>query len=304
MSVQEQPAASRQFVASSATLSSKWSMKRLGILTYAIIVVMIGALILGNVMHLGFAAIVGILGLFFLAGLGICGYLWWRSRQRIVIGVTLDGLTINQKPGHVFSLVDAKLGPWTTMGVALHLQSGSARFLLGGRDRRIAPTTRLDTASVQNVDAWLWSPNFDELLSIGGRRSGLNIRGPAPGEPTRCLLYPNPLLAADMSKFAIGKQMKLQRSVSHPSLAIDLDNDAIRVINPNDNSLSAAASPAQVSATPAIYGRSYRHMVPTAEHVASDAMGNYLNTVPGMVICVPGRQPLTIGCRDFVGLQP
>lgn len=87
-------------------------------------------------------------------------------------------------------------------------------------------------------------------------------------------------------------------------MAISPPAVAIRVIDANSNALSASASLAQVTATPAIYGPSYRHLVPTPQNVATDAAVNYLNTVPGMVVCVPGLQPLSVGCRDFIGLQP
>jgi hypothetical protein len=149
------------------------------------------------------AAIV-VAGLVALSIFGLAGtaYVWWRSRRKVIIGVTSDGLTVNQRTSGVFSFVDGKLGPWVNMGLALHLQCGSHRFVLGGRDRRIAPATRLDAPPVQAVDAWLWVSEFDELLAMGGRRSGVDVRGPALGEPTRCLLFPNPYLAEQMGLFS------------------------------------------------------------------------------------------------------
>src|SRR5689334_21003507 len=71
-------------------------------------------------------------------------YLWWRSRREVLIAVTGDGLTVEQRPGIVFPLAHAQLGPWATMGVALHLRSGPDRLVLGGRDSRIGASTRLD----------------------------------------------------------------------------------------------------------------------------------------------------------------
>jgi hypothetical protein len=40
---------------------------------------------------------------------------------------------------------------------------------------------------------------------------------------------------------------------------------------------------------------------PSVGNVLSDLTVNYLSTAPGMVVSVPGLQPLTIGCRDSVG---
>ncbi|MGO9156283.1 hypothetical protein [Mycobacterium sp.] len=227
-------------------------------------------------------------------GLAGTAYVWWRSRRKILIDVTSDGLTVNQRRD-VFSFVDAKLGPWVNMGVALHLQCGSHRFVLGGRDRRIAPETRLDAPPVQAVDAWLWVSEFDELLAMGGRRSGLDVRGPALGEPTRCLLFPNPYLAEQMGSFAFRKQLRLQRSLSKPSLVLDVDNDAMRVIDPNSDALGASASRADVTATPASF---------QPDSVASGDGSTYdYPATPGLAVCVPGVQPLTIGCLDLVGSQ-
>ena len=97
-----------------------------------------------------------------------------------------------------------------TMGTALHLHCGPHRFVLGGRDHRIAAGTRIEAPDAGyglpvDVDAWLWAPDFDELLTMVGHRSGLDLRRPAPGEPTRCLLFPNPLLVQQMGSFAFRK---------------------------------------------------------------------------------------------------
>jgi hypothetical protein len=236
-------------------------------------------------------AVAGLVGLsiFALAG---TAYVWWRSRRKILIDVTSNGLTVNKRRD-VFSFDDAKVGPWVNMGVALHLQRGSHRFVLGGRDRRIAPATRLDAPPVQAVDAWLWVSEFDELLATGGRRSGVDVRGPALGEPTRCLLFPNPYLAEQMGSFAFRKQLRLQRSLSKPSLVLDVDNDAMRVIEPNSDTLIASASLADVTATPAT-------LQPDSVTSGDGSTYNYPAT-PGLAVCVPGVQPLTIGCLDLVG---
>lgn len=43
-----------------------------------------------------------------LVGLG--AYYWWSQRRKILIGVTSDRLSVNKRPGDVFRLSDAKLG--------------------------------------------------------------------------------------------------------------------------------------------------------------------------------------------------
>jgi len=85
-----------------------------------------------------------------------------------------------------------------TMGVALHLQSGQRRFILGGRDRRVSAGTRLDAPDAGygqsiDVDAWVSVADFEEILTMVSCRSGLDIRPPGPDEPARCLLFANPL---------------------------------------------------------------------------------------------------------------
>lgn len=146
----------------------------------------------GSVIPVGF--MVGLLVL----GVGIGAHLWRRSRRKYLITVSGDGLTIDQRPGDVYSFADSELSLWVNMGVALTLHSGRHRFILGGRDRRIGPRTPLNASPTQLVDAWLSESDFDELLSLSGRWSGAAVREPAAGEPVRCLLYPNSLLIQKM----------------------------------------------------------------------------------------------------------
>ena len=296
MSVNDRSAASRQFVASAPSLSSKMNEFATNMRSIIAVYGLGLGVGLGVGWGLGLGAAVGSfvgLGMGTAILLGWTAYLWWRSRRKILIDVTSDGLTVNQRPRETFSFVDAKLGPWVTMGVALHLQRGSRRFVLGGRDCRIAPATRLDAPPVPAVDAWLWDAEFDELLAMSGGRTELDIRGPAPGEPTRCLLFPNPLLAEQMGSFAFRKQRRLQRSLWQPSVVLDVDNDAIRVIEPNSNAVSASTARTQVTATPAIY---------QPDSVTSgDGSTHDYSAVPGVIVCVPGVQPLTIGCLEMVG---
>jgi hypothetical protein len=108
----------------------------------------------------------------------IAGYLARRRLARqIILFVTSDGLTINQRPGDGFSFSDAKLGAWDAkapgggsmpVGTALHLQCGSHRFVLGGEDHRVRPGTRLDAAPTRKIDATMNASDFEELLAILG----------------------------------------------------------------------------------------------------------------------------------------
>jgi hypothetical protein len=290
--------APRQFVAFSPTMSSQMNAFATGRgarafqgAFFALIVVVVVMFATGWNQF----AVILVGGLVALAIFGLAGtaYVWWRSRREVLINVASDGLTVNQRVGQVFSLADSQLGPWVTMGVALHLQSGSRRFVLGGRDRRVAPATRLDGPPVQTVDAWLWAAEFDELLAIGSPRSGADVRGPASGAPTRCLLFPNPYLAEQLGTYAIRKQRRLARSLAKPSLVLDLDNDATRVIDPNNDALSLSASGAEVTATPATFQ-------PASVTSGDGGTYNYPATA-GLVVNVPGAQSLTIGCLDLVG---
>jgi hypothetical protein len=288
----------RQFVASSPTMSTQMNAFATGkgrylvqAAMFALILVMLGAFVTRR--SEGFTIVIA--GLMALSIFTVAGtaYVWWRSRQKVLIGVTSDGLSVNQRR-NVFPVVDAKLGPWVNMGVALHLQCGSHRFVLGGRDRRIAPTTRLDAEPVQAVDAWLWANEFDELLAMSGGHSG-HLREPALGEATRCLLFPNPYLAEEMGSFAFRKQHQLQRSLSKPSLVLDVDDDAMRVIDPNSDAVSASASRADVTATPAVF---------QADSVTSGDGSTYnYPATPGLAVSVPGVKPLTIGCLDLAGAE-
>ena len=216
-------------------------------------------------------------------------------RKQILLCVTGDALTVDQRPSDVFSFADAKLGMWTlaglvnlTMGAALHLQCGSRRFVIGGRDHRVANGTRLDAPPTGSVDAWMWTSDFAGLLAMVGRQSGLDARGPAPGEPTRCVLYPNVSKSFSYSGFGIfnnlGTLRQLQANPPRPGLAMDVGKDAIWVIDLNRNALITSAWLAQVTATPA-QNRTYVYRAGTW-------------TTAALVVRVADLQPLTIGCPD------
>jgi hypothetical protein len=273
MTVNEESAASRQFVASAPFWASKWTGKQGYIyLFWALAAYSTLNFVVAPKLVLG-AALVFVL-------VGLVAYLWWYSRRKILICVRGNGLTVSRRPRDVFSLVDAQLGVWG-MGTALHLRCGPHRFVLGARDHRSANGTRLEAPPVDKVDAWLPAADFDELLTTVGHRSKSAVRQPVAGEPTppeeatRCLLLNNP-----------SGRMMLRGEGSRPVLALDVGKDAIRVIDPNTSALMSSAQLAQVTATPAKYdGPSSESSSPKPTAV--------------LVVDVPGLQPLTIGSTTF-----
>ena len=319
------PAASRQFVAQPPFWGSKMAarttpgwQKNPGKSYATMVAVCFAIAIVLGVLFVGMQAVLPedvaetagrsfhLVGLVVLFG-GAGAWYWWSRRRKIIISATDDGLTVNTRPGDVYSFSGAKLGTWgqtggATMGTALHLQCGPRRFILGGRDRRTAGT-RLDAPDVGyglevDVDAHLSAANFEEILTMVGRRSGLDIRPPAPGEPTRCLLFTNPLLAQEIGPLAYRKRQQFMQSLGQPRLAIDVGPDSIRVIDPNTNALIASVSPAQVTATPVVFRPVRWHLFLSAGHILSDLMFNYWSTALGMHVSIPGMPPLTISCRD------
>ena len=128
--VNDGPAASRQFVAQPPFWGSKVASKttpawqnNLG-KSYAIMVVGILAFcaVLGG-LFLGMQSLADgraewmqefagrrfqLVGLVALFG-GVYGWYWWSRRRKIVLSVTSDGLTVNTRPGDVYSFTDTKL---------------------------------------------------------------------------------------------------------------------------------------------------------------------------------------------------
>jgi hypothetical protein len=305
---------SRHFVANAglAGVGPNWSPKRgylqmYGFLAGLIAVIVVVPLVLNSTLPesktLATIELVGGFGFLILVVAGMLAYYRRRSQQKIIIAVTGDGLTVSKRPGDGFRFSDMTLGPWGwgagTMGTALHLRCGRDRFVLGGRDHRIGSGTPLDEAAVPGVDAWLPFAEFDQLLTMVGRRTGLDVRPPTPGEPTRIVLFPNPQRIQAASPSAVRKQRKLWQSASN--LAIDMGADAIRVIDPDTNALIASASPAQVTATPATYKYPYRHLNPTLNNVTTDIEMQYLSKAPELIVRVPGMQPLAIACLQTEG---
>jgi hypothetical protein len=226
------------------------------------------------------------------------------ARRRFHVDVTSDALTVAERPGDVFSVNGAKLGVWApvdgmTVGTALHLQCGSQGFVLGGRDHRISTGARLDAPPANTVDAWISASDFDELLTMTGRRSGLDVGGPASGEPTRCVLFPNPQLAQQAGTLSAGERTRLVKSSGQPRVAIDMGADAIRVLDAHTNALVTSAAPAQVTATPETY---------TYEQWSHTGGGLPIPETPDespvLVVQFPGMQPLSITCLDKADLAP
>jgi hypothetical protein len=201
-----------------------------------------------------------------------------------------------------------------TMGTALHLRCGQRRFILGGRDHHVAAGTRLEAPDAGyglpvDVDAWVAGTDFREILTLAGRqtnRSRMAASPLAPAGPTRCLLFPSSLLVQQMGPFAFRKRQQLLRSVNQPRLAIDVGADAIWVVDPNSNALIATARLAQVTATPETYQYRYGFsgfgsLDQIVGRMFEQAMTSSLSTTVVLVLCIPGMQPISIGCRDTVG---
>jgi hypothetical protein len=215
-----------------------------------------------------------------------------RVGDDVVVTVTSDGLIFDKRPGDVFSFDGAMLGLWspefhggTAMGIALNLrcehpaplprrsfrdrwngvfESDRHTYVLGGLAHRVGNRTRFRAQLTRNVDAWLPASDFDELLTMVGPRSGLDIPPPAPGEPTRCHL-----ISIDIDR---------ERA---PQLTLDLGNDQVWAINPYTQARTTSASLTQVTAIPATY----------RDNGAEDERGW---TAPVLILHVPDLPPLTI----------
>jgi sugar lactone lactonase YvrE len=304
---QQGAATARRFVASAAPPSTKQMMKY----TY---VLMFGAMASLGAVYMALFLVGAIVGseavmqiggpvvffAFLLGAMPAFGAFRRRMNREktVLVDVGSGGLTVSTKPGDVFSFGDAQLGRWTlegysgvTKGTALHLRSGRGRFVLGGRDHRLATETPLDAPPVDSVDASMPAPEFDELLTMVGGPRGLEVHGLTPRQPTRCRLTPNPARMFSSSFVGMFRNtataLKMNANPPQPSLAIDVGDDAISVIDLKSDARIASASIAQVTATPATNTRS----VPRVGVL----------TTAVLVVRVPDSQPLTIECPDFAG---
>ncbi len=227
-----------------------------------------------------------------LALFGVVAARRWGWSRKIPVCITRSGLTVEDRLGEVFSFEDAKLGLFTfgrdaaMSGTALHLHCGPRRFVLGGRDHRLGTATPLQAPPTGRVDGWLPAAEFDEVLSMVGRRSGSEVPGSAPGRPLRCLLYPPPKTLGPFAPLVSERR----HQPPQPRLVIEGGADAFQVVDPNTNAVIASASRVQVTATPA----NYRHVDPEQSY-----------NVPVLVVHVPGLRPLTIQCdRGWRGDVP
>lgn len=298
---------SRRFVVSAAPPSTKQMMKYVYVLMFGAM----ATLGLVNITLLLIGSIVGServwqLGgaVFFIAFLLLAmpGFRVFQRRMNrdktVLLDVEGGALRVSSMPGAVFSFADAQLGQWmlagyggATKGTALHLRSGGRRFVVGGQDHRVAPDTPLDAPPVDSVDATMWPSEFDELLTIVGRPRGLDARGAVPGQPTRCLLVPNVARMYSSSIFGMFKNtataLKLNANPPQPTLAIDVGDDGISLVDLTSNARIASASLAQVTATPAASTRTAAYM------------GTLTTAV--LVVRIADSEPLTIACPDFAG---
>jgi hypothetical protein len=288
MSISDESTASRQFVASAEAMSTGWIKGTkiwqgvymvffVGFVGFAVLAMFGSAK--GKQVHAPRYTGLIFMAVLLVAGVVIGGYMFWRSRQKYVLAINGDSLTIAPR-GDTYSLADAQLSLWPNLGVALHLHSGGRRFILGGRDRQIGPATPLDAPAIQLVDARLPASEFDELLRLGGRAAA---RGPAPGEPTRCVLFPNSQTIANSGPFAFRKKQRLVNSLGRAQLFIDVDNDAIRVIDPESHTVDATAAVSRITATALSYE-------------TRDVETNQVSRTPAASVSVPGVPPLTFGC--------
>jgi hypothetical protein len=291
MSSSDEAGTSRQFVASAEAFGTGWIK---GTKIWQAVYTVFFVAFVGYAALAMFGSVKGkqvhaprYTGLIFLAvlvaaGVVVGAYMLWRSRQKYVLTVNGDAITIAPR-GEVYSLADAQLGIWPNIGVALHLHSGDRRFILGGRDRQIGPATPLDAPAIQVVDARLPAPEFDELLRLGGRAAA---RGPAPGEPIRCILFNNSQTIANSGAFAFRKKQRLVNSLGREQLFIDVDNDAIRIIDPESHAVDATAPVSRITATPLSYN-------------TQDNETGRTSRTPALTVSVPGVPPLTVGCSHL-----
>jgi hypothetical protein len=224
----------------------------------------------------------------------------WSKSRRILISVTNQALTVDEQPGVAYSFHGATLGTWgrtggMTTGTALHLQSGTGRFILGGRDHRLSPETPLGAPDAGgyglavDINAWVSASEFDVILDLAGLRSRLDVRESAPGTPIRCMLFPNGPSGAP----AFTNTRDYMNYFHQPHLTVVVGKwpaaEAIWVMDPNSNALIGSAWPAQVTATPTQYRPPI--WLPLA--------GNPVVWTPEMVVSGPSLPLLTIACVEL-----
>ncbi|MGB9251848.1 MAG: hypothetical protein WCC28_19230 [Mycobacterium sp.] len=127
MSVRDESTASRQFVASAEAFSTGWikgtKIWQAVYSVFFVAFVAFAALAMfrtskGIPVHVPRYSGLIFIAVLLAAGVVIGCYLYWRSRQKYVLTVNGDALTVGPR-GDVYSLADAQLGLWPNIGVAL-----------------------------------------------------------------------------------------------------------------------------------------------------------------------------------------
>lgn len=240
--------------------------------------------------------------------LGVVGYFSFRQfksvpQLRVIeIGVASDVLTVDERPGMAYRLRGATLGTWSmggmTGGTALHLQSGTYRFVLGGRDYRPAYQTRLDAPHVREVDAWVSASDFSEILQIAGLGDREDV--PAPGSPTRCLLYSNLFLFQKDGFMAQHRIQEYYEASGPPLLAIDIGAEAMWVTDLNGNAFIGSSWRDQVTVIPTTYKPPWTSVyegTPFLNSAWGTHNSNY-SVAPQMIVSAPSMPPLNIVCVE------
>jgi hypothetical protein len=179
--------------------------------------------------------------------------------KKTFVSVNNHGLTRDDKPGEVYPLAATVLSAWTIghpdllYGSALQFQCGRRRFVLGGVDHRAPTKTPFEAPPVDlMVDASVPASDFDQIFALVARVRGWDVRR-SEREPTRCRLLPNTSKGWSESNFPWGDFIQRRKRKKLPSLAMDVGDGSVRVIDPATNELVASAPDTHVTAEPLNY---------------------------------------------------
>lgn len=156
-------------------------------LTFALLIAVSSVYPISQHFTKGFEAITAYGPLFSIAVLSGIAVLWFLALRRlftkqVVLKITTDGLTMDNRPGEHYSLRDAELAQWRSAwgrggyraGRALCLMSGPHRFVLA--DGASRPTREVPVMGSQvkarHLDAWMSTSAYDELLAIAASAKG------------------------------------------------------------------------------------------------------------------------------------
>ena len=271
----EQFAASRRFDASAARMKPKW----VGAVAYGSMALL---LIFGGVAAAVRFKPVAAHAFIWLFIVPYLGFVFWVMRpKKLHIDVTSEALSVNEGSGGVFPVAGATLGEWyaqgfgTTGGLALHVGDGRRGFVLAGRDHRVDPGMQLDAPPTSSADAWMSASDFDQLLGMLGRRTGLRSDAAAPHGPMRCLLFENSTFSRTLNA------MRGRRP--SPKAVIEVDGDIIRLIDAKTNALIVWAAASQVTAS-------------RGRHQYSSRASRII--WPSLDVCFPGLRPILIATAE------